>query len=167
MKTLSDRFRRWYDFERDCNAKSLQMLNSVPHEKRDAPEFQKGVDRMMHLVAARQRWLHRLGHWPDSPSAFPQQTKLEDVTKSIAATETAWTTYLNELDEAELERIVQWKIGEGKSYRWDVESILTQLFGHAWYHRGQIAQLVTSSGGQAVDTDYFFWCKLTPIETDE
>jgi uncharacterized damage-inducible protein DinB len=42
--------------------------------------------------------------------------------------------------------------------------VLTQLFGHAWYHRGQIAQLVAELGGKAVDTDYIFWCKLTPIE---
>ena len=28
METLADRFRRWYEYERDCNAKSLGMLAS-------------------------------------------------------------------------------------------------------------------------------------------
>src|SRR5205085_10886522 len=58
MKTLADRFRRWYEYERDCNAKTLAMLASVPAERRTTPEFRKAVDRMAHLVAARQRWLH-------------------------------------------------------------------------------------------------------------
>src|SRR5438477_9849450 len=79
MKTLADRFRRWYEYERDCNAKTLAMLASVPAERRGTPEFQKAVDRMAHLVAARQRWLHRLGHWPEAPAAFPQGTPLDEL----------------------------------------------------------------------------------------
>ena len=46
MKSLADRFRTWYEYERDCNAKSLEMLASVPEERRAAPEFQKAVDEM-------------------------------------------------------------------------------------------------------------------------
>ncbi|MFT3881265.1 MAG: hypothetical protein QM703_16570 [Gemmatales bacterium] len=34
MKTLADRFRRWYDHERDSNAKCIAMLESVPAERR-------------------------------------------------------------------------------------------------------------------------------------
>src|SRR4029453_8247843 len=89
MKSLADRFRRWYEYERDCNAKSLEMLASVPAERRDAPEFQKAVGRMAHLVAARRRWLYRLGHWPESPGLFPQTT-VGDLPKLVADTEAAW-----------------------------------------------------------------------------
>jgi hypothetical protein len=32
MKTLADRFRRWYEYERDCTSKTLEMLASVPAE---------------------------------------------------------------------------------------------------------------------------------------
>ena len=164
MKSLADRFRRWYEYERDCNAKSLEMLASVPAERRSDAEFQKAVDRMAHLLAARQRWLHRLGHWSDLPAIFPKGTKLEELPARVADTEAAWMTYLKRLDEAELARTLEWQMGDGKRYRWDVEGILTQVFGHAWYHRGQIAQLVALLGGKTVDTDYIFWCKLAPIE---
>jgi uncharacterized damage-inducible protein DinB len=164
MKSLADRFRKWYEYERDCNAKSLTMLVSVPVERRTASEFQKAVDRMAHLVAARRRWLHRLGHWPDAPPVFPQGTALADLTGLVADTETAWVAYLSRLDEAELARIFEWQMPDGRRFRWDVEGVLTQVFGHAWYHRGQIAQLVAGLGGKAVDTDYIFWCNLTPLE---
>jgi uncharacterized damage-inducible protein DinB len=140
------------------------MLASVPEERRAAPEFQKAVDRMAHLVAARRRWLNRLGHWPNPPAAFPQGTVLSDLAGMVADTEAAWVAYLSRLDEAELARVLEWEMADGRRYRWDVEGVLTQTFGHAWYHRGQIAQLVAGLGGKAVDTDYFFWCKLTPVE---
>jgi uncharacterized damage-inducible protein DinB len=166
MKSLADRFRRWYDYERDCNAKSLAMLGSVPVERRAAAEFQKAVDRMAHLVVARRRWLHRLGHWPQTRGLFPQGTKLEDLPGLVADTEAAWVAYLSRLDEKELTRTLEWEALDGKRYRWDVEGVLTQTFGHAWYHRGQIAQLVALLGGKAVDTDYIFWCKLTPIDPE-
>lgn len=162
MKTLADRFRRWYEYERDCNAKSLEMLASVPVERRDAPEFQKAVGRMAHLVAARRRWLYRLGHWPESPGLFPQ-TALADLPKLVADTEAAWTAYLSRLDDAELAREFEYAVDDGRRFRWNVEALLTQVFGHAWYHRGQIAQLVALLGGKAVDTDYIFWSKPTQI----
>jgi uncharacterized damage-inducible protein DinB len=164
MKSLADRFIRWYEYERDCNAKSLEMLASVPAERRSAPEFQKAVDRMAHLVAGRRRWLHRLGHWPDAPATFPQGTALAELPKLVADTEAAWVAYLGRLEDRELARTLEWQMPDGHRYRWDVEGILTQTFGHAWYHRGQIAQLVAMLGGKAVDTDYIFWCKLAPLD---
>ena len=61
-------------------------------------------------------------------------------------------------------REFEWDAIDGRQYRWDVEGVLTQVSLDAWYHRGQIAQLVAGLGGVAVDTDYIFWCKLAPIE---
>jgi uncharacterized damage-inducible protein DinB len=164
VKTLADRFRHWYEYERDCNAKSLAMLASVPAERRSTPEFQKAVDRMAHLVAARRRWLHRLGHWPEAPDLFPQGTALDDLPGLVAATEAAWVEYLRGLDESDLAREFEWQLANGQRYRWTVEGVLTQVFGHAWYHRGQIAQLVAALGGQAVDTDYIFWSKPARVD---
>jgi uncharacterized damage-inducible protein DinB len=164
MKSLADRFRRWYEYERDCNSKTLAMLASVPAEQRSAGDFQKAVDRMAHLVAARRRWLYRLGHLSEAPEAFPQGTRLEELPARAEDTERAWVAYLSRLDDHELSRTLEWQLPDGRRYRWDVEGVLTQTFGHAWYHRGQIAQLVARLGGKAVDTDYIFWCKLAPVD---
>jgi uncharacterized damage-inducible protein DinB len=164
MKSLADRFRRWYEYERDCNARTLAMLASVPAERRGTPEFQKAVGRMAHLVAARRRWLHRLGLLPEAPALFPQATTLDELSALVADTEAGWVAYLGRLDDAELARELEWVGPDGKRYRWEVEGVLTQTFGHAWYHRGQIAQLVAGLGGKAVDTDYILWSKPTPVD---
>src|SRR5262245_26542264 len=158
MNSLADRFRRWYQYECDCNAKTLAMLESVPPENRAAPEFARAVGRMGHLVAARQRWLNRLGHEGPMLDAFPA-VPLADLPAIVATTEQAWERYLSDLDEVELAREFQWQLLDGRKFSWNVEGVLTQVFGHAWYHRGQIAQLVAQLGGKAVDTDYIFWCK--------
>jgi uncharacterized damage-inducible protein DinB len=163
MTSLADRFRRWYEYERDCNAKSLEMLASVPLDRRGEAGFQKAIDRMAHLVAARRRWLFRLGHYSDPPPAFPTGTALADLPAQLAETEAAWVAYLSQLDDGELAREFEWVAPDGKRYLWNVEGVLTQTFGHAWYHRGQIAQLVAGLGGKAVDTDYLFWAKPTPL----
>jgi uncharacterized damage-inducible protein DinB len=97
-------------------------------------------------------------------AGVPQGTALADLPALVADTEAAWVAYLSRLDEEELSRVLEWEMADGRRFRWDVEGVLTQTFGHAWYHRGQIAQLVAGLGGKAVDTDYIFWCKLTPVE---
>lgn len=163
MQSLADRFRRWYAHERDANAKVLGMLASVPADRRADPGFQRAVDRMAHLVAARRRWLHRLGGWPDLPPVFPQGTALDALPQLVADTEAAWVRHLEALDDAGLARPVEWVAPDGRRLRWDVEGVLTQTNGHAPYHRGQIAQLVAGLGGTAVDTDYLFWAKPTEV----
>jgi uncharacterized damage-inducible protein DinB len=154
---MCDRYRKWYDYERDCNAKCLQMVASVPEGSRLQAEFQKAVDKLAHLVAARQRWLHRLGHFSQSPSSFPKNIEWNALATLVGETESAWASYLGQLTDLDLGKVIEWETPDGKRLRWDLESILTQTFGHAWYHRGQIAQLVAQLGGQAVDTDYYFW----------
>lgn len=164
MNTLIDRFRRWYDHERDSNAKCLAMLESVPVDKRN-DSFQRAVDKMAHLVAARQRWLFRLGAWPEQPAIFPKGSSLADLSMQLAKTESAWVNYLGKLDDSALAREIQWTTPDHKTFQWNLEGILTQVNGHAWYHRGQIAMLVADLGGKAVDTDYIFFAKLQPLQT--
>lgn len=162
MKTLADRFRNWYEYERDCNAKVMGMLESVPEDRRNTPQFQRAVGRMAHLVAARRRWLFRLGQGPGSMAIFPQ-VSLGELPALIAEIESAWVTYLSKLTDDDLAREFEYITDEGKRLRWHVEALLTQTFIHAPYHRGQIAQLVAELGGKAVDTDFLFFQKPTPL----
>jgi len=163
MKTLADRFRKWYDYERDCTAKTLEMLASVPSEKQADALFQKAIDKFAHVDAARLRWLHRLGHWPELPPPFPAGLKLEDLPARFAESEAAWNEYLSKLDDAEVTKEVEYSFSDGSRYRWTVEGVLTTLFGHAQYHRGQVVTYVTLLGGKAVDTDYVFFSKPTKL----
>jgi len=164
MNTLADRFRRWYEHERDCNAKIVQMLASVPAERRGDPDCQKALGRATHLITAREIWLGRLGHYDAAPPSWntPSAT-LDELPKRFERIEAVWVLYLERLDDAELERILEFGGKGWGRYRWNVEGILTQLNGHAWYHRGQIASLVAAAGGKSIDSDYIFWAKPEKI----
>ena len=167
MKTLSDRFRHWYNHERDCNAKVLVMLESVPAAQRSQPDFQRAVDLMAHMVAARRMWLFRLGHGPEPPSGWsPAGTTFGDLPAMLSAVEANWVAYLRDLNDEMLSRELIWKGTDGSRWQWPVEKILTQVSCHAWYHRGQIVVLVGALGGKTTSTDLIFWdrpARLDPV----
>ena len=158
MKTLSDRFRHWYDHERDCNAKTLSMLESVPAGQRARPEFQRAVDLMAHMITARRMWLHRLGHGPQPEGGWsPQGIAIGDLPGMVSIVEDAWTRYLGGINDDDLAHELEWAGTDGSRWRWPVEYILTQVSGHAWYHRGQVVVLVGALGGKTMSTDLIFW----------
>ena len=156
--TLCDRFRSWFDYEARAHEKVLRSLHSVPASHRDAPDFQKALGLVGHIVAARWLWLNRFGVAESGPTTlFPEDVALEELDSLVDEMHIAWTAYLSRLDATELAREFEYQSMEGPRYRNTVEDLLTQLFGHSWYHRGQIAALVRSLGGKPAGTDYVFW----------
>lgn len=161
--SFAERFRNWYEYEKDCNAKTLRMLQSVPDASRASPQFTRAVGKMAHMVAARRRWLFRLGGVEKQPTSSFPATSLEQLPAEVEAMEQRWTAYLARLTEADLTEDFDYTTDDGRRFRWRLLDLLTQVFGHAWYHRGQIALLVKDLGGEPVDTDYIFWSKPTAL----
>jgi uncharacterized damage-inducible protein DinB len=158
--TLLDRYRRWFDYERDSHAKVLASLASVPEANRSSPAFAKAVTLLGHLAAARQLWLFRFGVTAEAPcDFFPAGLGLTELAERIERVQSAWSAYLERLDDAQLSRVFEYQSLDGGRYRNTVEDILTQLFGHSCYHRGQIASLVREAGGEPAVTDFVFWTR--------
>ncbi|HRC86036.1 MAG TPA: DinB family protein [Thermoanaerobaculia bacterium] len=156
-----DRFRRWFDYEKDSHRKVLSSLGTVPPEGLENPNYQKALDLAAHLVAARWLWLFRFGIAAEGPTdIFPAGVPLADLASRFGAMHTAWDGYLAKLEPAELDRNFEYTALDGKRYRNQIEDVLTQLFGHSWYHRGQIALLVRSLGGTPAVTDLVFWTRV-------
>lgn len=156
---MIDRYRRWFDYEKDSHAKIIASLHAVPMELRDGEVFRKAVYLMGHIVAARRMWLFRLGVGGQPAELFPLNVTLEQVTADVSEMENVWSGYLLRIDDAELERVLEYQSYEGPRFRNTIEEILTQLFGHSWYHRGQIAQLIRSIGAEPAVTDFIFWAR--------
>ena len=156
---LIDRYRRWFDYEKDSHARTIASLHAVPEELRDGEAFRRAVYLMGHIVAARRMWLFRLGITDQNAELFPQDVTLEQVTDQVSEMETLWSAYLMRVDDFDLEQVFEYQSYEGPRFRNTIEEILTQLFGHSWYHRGQIAQLVRSMGMEPAVTDFVFWAR--------
>jgi uncharacterized damage-inducible protein DinB len=160
LDPLADRFRRWYVYECDAHEKVWASLDSVPPENRQSAEFQQALDLFAHLMTARELWLHRLGHLPQAPASLARTgVTRRELQAQIERIETLWTHYLDRLDGKELERVFRYRSTEGDHYSNAIEEILAQLYGHSWYHRGQIAMLVKRCDGTPAAADYVFWCR--------
>jgi len=158
-----DAFRRFFEFEKDAHAKTLASLFAVPEEKRSNPEFQKAVDLMAHVLGARWLWLSRIGATAQRPMKFfSKGFPLADLPSQIGEMEAAWAAYLNGLTAAELSRSVEWGPAEGPRFTNTVEDLLTQLFGHSAYHRGQIALLLRQIDCKPALTEFVYWAR-TPL----
>lgn len=164
-ETLADRFRRWFDYEKDAHAKALASLAALPAKARTTPEYAKASGLLAHVVLARWLWLVRLGAAPASKAPqrdedfFPGAVAPKALAKMLSEMHATWERYLARLDDAALARVVEYDALEGGGFTNTVEEVLTQLFGHSWYHRGQIASAVKAAGGEPAATDFIFWAR--------
>ena len=124
-------YRRWFDYEQDSNAKVLASLRSVPEDLRSSASFQKAVDLMGHLVAARSMWLYRLGSGSAPADLFPTQTLLSELPQLIADMHNAWSDYFAKLTDERLAFNFEYQSYDGPRFRNTIEDVLTQLYGHA------------------------------------
>jgi uncharacterized damage-inducible protein DinB len=155
-----EQYRRWFEYEKDSHHKVLASLESVPQDQRESASFQKALDIMDHIIAARRMWLFRFGIAAERPAnLFPSGVTLDDLAGNLKAMELGWTTYLEGLTEAALDRAFEYQSLDAGWFRSVIGDILTQLFGHSLYHRGQIASLVKAAGGQPAATDFVYWSR--------
>jgi uncharacterized damage-inducible protein DinB len=63
------------------------------------------------------------------------------------------------LSDEDLAGTIEYKSFDAGRFRNCREEILTQLFTHSAYRRGQIASLVRADGGEPAATDYICWCR--------
>lgn len=157
---LSSRFRRLFEYERDSHAKVLSALQDVPEERRASAEFQKAVDLLAHVVAARRLWLGRLGAAPASSGGlFPEKATLAELPARVDEMHELWSRYLERLTDEDVGRAFEYQSLDAGRFRNTVEEVLTQLYGHSLYHRGQIASLIRSLGCPPAVTDFIYWAR--------
>ena len=135
-------------------------FETVPPERREDAPYWKALELLGHIIAARRVWLFRFGVAKDDPeSFFPTGITLDELRESLAAMEQGWDAYLAGLTDDDIARKFEYKSTDAGWFRSAVDDILTQLFGHSWYHRGQIATLVRASGGEPAVTDLVYWSR--------
>lgn len=157
---MIDQYRDLFDYEKDSHRKVIASLRAVPEQSQASEVFQKAVDLLSHIVGARTMWLYRLGVLSEAPKKpFPQGLALQEVENGLEEVENKWTEYLTGLEESDLARTFEYGSMEGPRFRNRVDEILTQLFGHSLYHRGQISYLVRSLGSQPAPTDFVLWAR--------
>ena len=159
MTSLADSYRRWFEYEQDAHAKLLASLRTAAPAHDGEAAFAKALDLASHIASARLMWLHRFGAAPEPADLFAPGGNVERVAALFDRMHAAWTAYLSRVDDGELAREFTYQSYEGTRFSDRVGDILTQLFGHSWYHRGQIALLLRQMGAEPAATDFVFWTR--------
>src|SRR5882724_9655980 len=149
------RYKRLLAYEQEANRRVFESLESIPESGRQLPAFARAVSLLPHNQLARSIWLARLEGRPyEVPKDWFPAWNLDQARLAEDEQNREWAEYLAHLSEPDLSKPVGYTSSEGKPYVRLVDDILTHVFNHSTYHRGQIARLVTECGGKRAATDY-------------
>jgi uncharacterized damage-inducible protein DinB len=134
-----------YLYEKWANLRILESLAQLPE-----PD-EKALDIMAHILLVEMVWFSRINGQPDQPvwakKTLPECVELQEM--NIATL----TPYFNHLTEDELARVVNYKNTKGQPFANSVAEILSHLFNHSTYHRGQIVERMKGKLPQMPVTD--------------
>src|SRR5947208_1674830 len=99
---MIDRYRSWFDYEKDSHGKTLASLNASPEELRASEQFRKAVYLLGHIIAARRMWLFRFGVVKANAELFPQETTIAELPAQLSEMESLWSEHLSQLNDTEL-----------------------------------------------------------------
>lgn len=156
----ADHFKSMLAAERKATVQVAQSLVSVPQAKRPDPAYAKARSIFAHTQQATYMWLSRVGGIPPRPFVMFPDWSVEQTLADAAAVHDAWEQFLKSLGGGDLGRAVGYTSTEGVAYRSTLGEILTHVFNHATYHRGQIALLVSGLGGQRAVTDFIAFTRI-------
>lgn len=113
-----------------------------------------------HLLIAEREWLLRLKENKDTTGFdFWQELTPREVETLASENGEAYKELIETLTEDELGSVAVYKNSKGVEYRTPFRDILTHVFLHSAYHRGQVALALREAGGVPSFTDYIVFLR--------
>jgi uncharacterized damage-inducible protein DinB len=139
---------------------NLEMIASLRHL---ATPPARSVNFMAHIVAAEHVWLARLLQKAPPFAVWPELSlaRCDEEVPTLAA---EWRKCLANGTVAALDKSISYKNSKGESWTSLVRDILTHVFMHSAYHRGQIAADMRQAGHVPAYTDFIHGVRQGLIE---
>jgi uncharacterized damage-inducible protein DinB len=112
-----------------------------------------------HVLAAERVWLARLEGRDGTRLEIWPALGVEECARLAEEMRSGFASYLDTLEEGRLTESITYRNSAGVEFRTEPLDMLTQVFLHGSYHRGQIARSLRQSGGEPVGTDYITWAR--------
>lgn len=159
----TDYLRHLIDFHywsRDRMLAAVESLSAEQYERPLGNSFSSVRDTLNHLYNAEWVWYSR---WNGvSPTAFPpdhERPDLETLREHWRETEGKVRTFLAKCGQAELDRVHEYRLMNGKAGAAPLWQMVAHLVNHATYHRGQVTTMLRQLGGaspQSTDMITYF-----------
>ncbi len=148
-----EHFKSLQRYETWASAQSIAALRSAAGG--DPTLFDRARGIFAHVQGARHEWLSRLGHVAKRSWVMFPAWSLDECATDAERLDGLWTSYLGTLTDADLDAEVRYHSNDGRPFTSRRRDILTHVYNHSTYHRGQIAILVKLAGGTPPDTTDF------------
>jgi uncharacterized damage-inducible protein DinB len=117
---------------------------------------------LYHLWDAQFIWLARLNG--ESPNTWPSHSfegTLDEAIEGVHQNSLAFVSFIEQLNESEYQRQVEFRSIDGTPYFNSVEEIITHVVNHSTYHRGQLITMLRTVGFTAVEsTDFIRYLRM-------
>ncbi len=160
---LKAHFLRLARYNAWASGRLLAVLQTLPESGLDAaavssfPSLRKTVQ---HLYAAEDTWLQRL-QLVEHPvwrgeEPYPDFEALAAASKEASSALVAFTE--KQYDDRAFGHVVQYRSLKKELFKTPVGDVLTHVFNHSTYHRGQLVTLLRQAGVSRIPgTDYIAW----------
>jgi len=129
--------------------------------RKDGPATASSLSLMAHIVAAEHLWLARIER-RESPLPVWPELSLAKCEEQATAIANLWRKFLSA--GAPLDQLVAYQNSKGEAYQSLVRDILTHVFIHSAYHRGQIAADTRQAGHTPAYTDFIHGVRQGLVE---
>jgi uncharacterized damage-inducible protein DinB len=137
---------------------ALAQLTDEEFTREVAGSYGSIRNTMVHLLSAEWGWIDRCGGPPRGPalkaSDYPT---LASVIARWQEVEQISRDFLTSLTDDDLERPVEWTLGDGRPKRSRLGDLLEHGVIHAVHHRGQVALLARVLGHPPGNFDLLFY----------
>jgi uncharacterized damage-inducible protein DinB len=109
--------------------------------------FRSVRDTLSHLQSAEWVWLSRFqGSSPTSALPHERFADVAAVRTAWAETEAGLRAFAESLDEAGLERVLEYRLLSGQEAATPIAHLVQHLVNHGTYHRGQVTTMLRQLG---------------------
>lgn len=144
MKTIQ----RMYEHLHWANLHIFETLQNIKGEKNEV------CGLFSHILSAEKVWFARLQGIDSSQIPIWSDMNMLQCAELIMQNEMTITTYLTNLNESDLDRLVAYKNSKGIEFKNSVRDILMHVAMHGQYHRGQINTRLRATGNVPVNVDF-------------
>lgn len=152
---LIDHYRQLASYDGWANQEVVQALRAT-----GSPPA-KSIRWLAHIVGAEHVWISRLLRQSPPFPVWPELV-LDQCSMELKSLTAAWGRFL--ASNVRLDSCVDYKNSKGESWTNSVTDILTHVFMHSAYHRGQIAADMRESGFTPAYTDFIHGVRQGLVE---
>jgi uncharacterized damage-inducible protein DinB len=136
-----------------ANLKALESIKTLINE------YDKPMKIFSHILLSEELWLKRVKNITPKEQKFWEYLSIESCSQLVEKNKNDWDNYLFQKSPEVLEDKISYVNSKGVQYSNSLNEILTHVFYHSAYHRGQVAVLVRQAGGEPALTDFIVYIR--------